>query len=63
MSKVAVEQKLCIGCGLCASMLPEVFEIDEDGKSRIKNEKGATVEKIKEIAEMCPARAIKVKKQ
>jgi ferredoxin len=62
MSKVSVDQKLCMGCGLCASMLPEVFELDEDGKSTVKNESGAPLEKIKEIAGMCPAKAIKVKK-
>jgi len=62
MPKVIVERKLCIGCGLCASMLPEVFEMDDEGKSVVKNENGAPLEKIKEVAEMCPARAIKVKK-
>jgi ferredoxin len=43
-------------------MLPEVFELDEDGKSSVKNENGAPLEKIKEVADMCPAKAIKVKK-
>ncbi len=62
MPKVTVDKKLCIGCGLCASMLPEVFELDEDGKSSVKNENGAPLEKIKEVADMCPAKAIKVKK-
>ncbi len=62
MPKVTVDEKLCIGCSLCASMLPQVFEMDSDGKSRVKNENGAPLEKIKEIANMCPAKAIKVKK-
>jgi len=62
LPKVMVDQKLCIGCGLCASMLPEVFELDKDGKSTVKNENGAPLEKIKEIASMCPVKAIKVKK-
>jgi ferredoxin len=43
-------------------MLPEVFEIEDDGKSSVKNENGAPIEKIKEVADMCPTRAIKVKK-
>jgi ferredoxin len=43
-------------------MLPTVFELDENGKSRVKNENGAPIEKIKEVASMCPAKAIKVKK-
>jgi len=60
MVKVEVNRKLCMGCGACASLLPEVFELDEDGVSRVKNPNGASIEKIKEVAEMCPAHAIKV---
>ena len=26
-----VNQELCVGCGLCASMNPEVFQMDENG--------------------------------
>lgn len=62
LPKVTVDKKLCIGCGLCASMLPEVFEMEDDGKASVKNENGAPIEKIKEVADMCPTRAIKVKK-
>jgi ferredoxin len=62
MPKVWVDKDLCIGCGLCASMLPEVFEIEDDGKAIVKNEDGADLKKIKEVANMCPVNAIKVKK-
>jgi ferredoxin len=60
--KVWVDKDLCIGCGLCSSMLPEVFEMEDDGKAVVKNENGAPIEKIKEVADMCPTKAIKVKK-
>ncbi|MEM5815616.1 MAG: ferredoxin [Candidatus Aenigmatarchaeota archaeon] len=59
--KVEVDKKRCIGCGLCVSMLPEVFEFDDDGKSSVKNPSGAPLEKIKEVAGMCPVKAIIVK--
>jgi ferredoxin len=62
MPKVWVDKNTCIGCSLCASMLPEVFEMEDDGKATVKNENGATLENIKEVADMCPVRAIKVKK-
>jgi ferredoxin len=62
MPKVWVDKDICIGCGLCASILPEVFEMGDDGKSIVKNEDGAPLEKIKEVANMCPVNAIKVKK-
>jgi ferredoxin len=43
-------------------MLPEVFEMEDDGKAVVKNENGADLGKIKEVANMCPVNAIKVKK-
>jgi ferredoxin len=43
-------------------MLPEVFEMEDDGKAIVRNEDGAHLEKIKEVANMCPVNAIKVKK-
>lgn len=32
----------CIGCGACASVCPEYWHMDSDGKSRLK---GATAQK------------------
>mgnify|MGYP001074081988 CR=1 FL=1 len=29
--KPTVDPDLCIGCGLCASICPEVFEMNDDG--------------------------------
>ena len=60
---VKVDKDICIGCGLCASMLPEVFEMGKDGKAKVKNPSGALIEKIKEVADMCPVKAIKVSKK
>jgi len=58
--KVKVNKEKCIGCGYCASVCPEVFELGEDGKSHVKE--GADFEKnvdcVKEAKEGCPAGAI-----
>lgn len=57
---VKVNKEKCIGCGYCTSVCPDVFELGEDGKSKIKD--GADLEKsekcIKEAKEGCPASAI-----
>jgi len=57
---VKVNKEKCIGCGLCVSLCPDVFEIGEDGKSQII--KGADLGKnekcIKEAKEGCPVQAI-----
>ena len=54
---VKVDKKKCIGCGACASVCPEIFEMGSDGKSRIKNQKELPC--IKEAIESCPVEAIK----
>jgi ferredoxin len=55
-----INKEKCIGCGLCASLCSDVFEIGDDGKSQIikdadlkANEKCA-----QEAKEGCPVSAI-----
>lgn len=52
---VKVNQNKCIGCGLCASTCPEVFEM-KNGKARVKAQK--KVPCVKEAIDSCPANAI-----
>lgn len=55
---VKVDQKECIGCGACTVICPDVFELGDDGKSHVKDPKGASEDKIKEAADACPVDAI-----
>ncbi len=55
---IKVDQNTCIGCGLCASMCPEVFAMNLDGKSEVVaqvNETGA-----KDASLACPVGAITI---
>lgn len=53
-----IDKNKCIGCGLCESICPEVFELGEDGKARVKNPKACNKPNCKEAADSCPAQAI-----
>lgn len=53
-----VNKGKCIGCGLCVSICPAVFELGEDGKSKIINSKACEGCNCKEAAESCPVQAI-----
>ncbi len=55
---VWVDQEECISCGLCVSMLPEVFDFD-DGKSKAIHPYAASANKIQECIDSCPVTAIK----
>jgi ferredoxin len=53
---VKVDKNTCIGCGLCASLCPEVFEMGPDNKARVKAQKNLPC--VKEAIESCPVTAI-----
>ena len=63
MVKVSIDEEKCIGCGACAALAPDIFEIDmEKMKSRVKKqpENDEEVELAKQAAEACPTGAITV---
>jgi ferredoxin len=57
---VKVDQETCIGCGLCMSLCPQVFEMGDDGKARVIKPKGEKEKCAKEAADSCPVTAITI---
>ena len=55
---VKVDKKLCIGCGTCASICSEVFEMGKDKKAQVKKDAKEDSPCVDEAIEMCPAGAI-----
>ncbi|MEK7611333.1 MAG: ferredoxin [Patescibacteria group bacterium] len=55
--KIKVDPTLCIGCGLCAATAPEVFQINNEGKSEVKVQTDDR-ELINRVIADCPTQAI-----
>lgn len=53
---IKVDENTCIGCGLCAGMCPDIFAMNEDGKSHAISQENVSA--AKEAAAACPVSAI-----
>jgi len=58
--KIKIDKEKCIGCGTCPALCPEVFELGEDYKARIKDGADLNSPNIKMAAESCPVEAIEI---
>ncbi len=68
--KLTIEKNKCIGCGSCAAVCPDFFEITEAGKSHLKNsslnqDENEELELLdagccKEASEICPVQCIMI---
>lgn len=63
--KVKVMENLCIGCGACAALVPDEFDINDEGIAYNLND---TVTKeneelVEEAKDNCPTSAIFIKKE
>jgi len=70
MPKVIHEKDKCIGCGACAAVCPDFWEMGSDGKSHLKGSKKAgknfelTLKDAacnQDAANTCPVQCIQVK--
>jgi len=60
ISRVEVDRDICIGAAPCVTVAPGVFQLDEENKAYVVNQKGADAETILLAAQSCPVQAIKV---
>lgn len=58
--KIHLDRDKCISAGTCVAIAPEVFELDEEGKVKMKNEHGADDQTVLDAAKSCPVMAIEL---
>lgn len=60
--KTKVNKEICIGCGACQAMVPDVFELDDDGLATCKSESinDENKDEVMDASESCPTGAIEV---
>lgn len=58
MKKPKVDQEICTGCGTCAALCPDVFEIRDDGKAHVKELENYDNYPVQQAIDSCPVQAI-----
>lgn len=58
--KVEVDPDLCIACGACVNIAPEIFDWDDDGKAKaiVDEVPEDSEEAANDSVESCPTEAI-----
>lgn len=58
--RVVVDRDKCTGLGLCESIAPDFFEVDDDGELNLLREEGESAERpsLEEAVRSCPTEAL-----
>ncbi len=56
--KIEVDRELCSGVAICASIAPQVFQLDHEAIAVVVNPEGADEKTILNAAQGCPLDAI-----
>lgn len=63
--RVKVNKEKCLICGMCASMLPEVFNFNDEGFVEANNDNinDENEEEVKDTKNNCPVGAIEIEEE
>jgi len=62
--KTVVLQDICIGCGLCPNLSPDIYEMDGADKAFVVDDHDLSPKEVieaREAADSCPVDAIEVR--
>lgn len=63
MKELKVDVNSCIGCGLCANIDQEHFEIGADGLSKVISQENLDNPEVQNVVDSCPVGAIKLEEK
>ncbi len=55
---IKIDQDSCIGCGVCQSLCPDVFEVGADMKAHVKEGADESLSCVDEAISSCPTGSI-----
>ena len=59
--RVRVDHELCEANGVCVRLVPEVFELDDDDRLRLKQERPESLRsRVAEAVRRCPKQALAI---
>lgn len=59
--KIVIDEQRCMGNGVCASVLPAVFGVTDEGVAELLAEPDdATWDVVREAERLCPTQAISI---
>lgn len=59
--KIKINRDDCMGCGACEGTAPDYFELDDEGKAKVKKQYDeADKDIIEEAVDGCPVQAIEI---
>ena len=62
MKKIKIDKEKCIGCGTCAALCPEAFELGSDFKAIVKDNANPEDKSVMDAIKSCPVEAISIEK-
>lgn len=65
MMKIELDRAKCIGLGICESIAPDVFEVDDDGDLVLMHEQVGddALPEVEEAVRSCPAAALRLARE
>lgn len=60
--RISVDRTRCTGLGICESLAPDVFEIDDDGELVLRADavSADAVDEVRRAVEGCPTEALRL---